>query len=548
MMGAESPVNRPTNSPAPRRTWLPDRRILLSAFFLFLTFEPLGLWGFATIALVPWFSVLATARTKREAVQQSFWLGILMSLLAFYWVAYVIHQFGGVPWVLAIIGLGLFSFIGQPQFAIGALGIRGLLFRIQNEQRGFAVLGLGLVGALFYAGLDWILPKLFVDTLGHALIHAPTLRQAADIGGPAFLTFLLLTANFAIYALWNRFRTRDEPAIWGAIRAAAPLAVVSVVALVAADRYGRYRIAQVAERLAAPKRTLQAAAIQANIGDLEKLASESGYRQASERVMRAYYDLSDDALKLSPKPEVLLWPETAYPSTFRSPETSDDFGRDKSMEDFVASRKVPIAFGGYDRDMKGLSYNAVFYLNPDGTDSRYTKTILIMFGEYIPGVDFFPALRQLFPMVGFFGRGPGSVIREVAGVKTQPVICYEVLFPNFVRDAVVQGAEVIFNFTNDSWFGPVGVPYYHLQLAAFRSIESRTPQFRATNTGFSALILPDGAITQRSKLYEPEIINATIPIIEPIPTLMLAWGDWFGKSAFALAFLVMGILAYRQRR
>jgi apolipoprotein N-acyltransferase len=144
-------------------------------------------------------------------------------------------------------------------------------------------------------------------------------------------------------------------------------------------------------------------------------------------------------------------------------------------------------------------------------------------------------------MVGFFGQGPGSVIREFAGIKTQPVICYEVLFPNFVRDAVAAGAEVIFNFTNDSWFGPVGAPYYHLNLASFRSIESRVPQFRTTNTGFSALILPDGEIVQRSALYAPEIMTSDVPVIEPIPTLMLAWGDWFGRTAFALSSLLLAI-------
>jgi len=276
--------------------------------------------------------------------------------------------------------------------------------------------------------------------------------------------------------------------------------ILAIVTLVATAFYGDYRIKQVADRLAHPKRKVVTAAIQANIGDIEKLSSEKGYRQATERVMRAYYDLSDEALKLTPKPEVLVWPETAFPSTFRSPETSDDFARDKEMESWVANRKVPLAFGGYDRDMHGRSYNAVFYLRPDGVDSRYTKTILIPFGEYIPGFELFPQFRKLFPMVGFFGKGPGSVIREIGGMKTQPVICYEVLFPSFTRDAVAAGAEVIFNFTNDSWFGPIGAPYYHLNLASFRSIETRVPQFRSTNTGFSALILPDGSIPRRSKL------------------------------------------------
>lgn len=519
----------------------PKRSILFSALLLFLVFEPLNFWWLATVALVPWFVFLTNSKNLKETVLQSLWLCFLFSVVTFSWVAYVVHQFGGLPWPLAIAALLLFGLIAQPQFYLGAIPLGMLLKRISHSERtdGWTLLGLGIVTALFYAGLDWCLPKLFVDTLGHSLFYAETLKQSADIGGPAFLTFILLIANIAAFTLYTRFKNRGEPTVWGALRSSLPIAIFTLATFIAANLYGDYRINQVASRLAQPKRKVVTAAIQANIGDIEKLASEKGYRQASERVMRAYYDLSDEALKLTPKPEVLVWPETAFPSTFRSPETSDDFARDKEMESWIANRKVPIAFGGYDRDMRGLSYNAVFYLRPDGTDTRYTKTILIPFGEYIPGFELFPQFRNLFPMVGFFGKGPGSVIREVSGMKTQPVICYEVLFPNFTRDAVAAGAEVIFNFTNDSWFGPIGAPYYHLHLASFRSIETRVPQFRSTNTGFSALILPDGSIPRKTKLYEPEIMNVEVPIIEPIPTLMLSLGDWFGKTALIISVLTL---------
>jgi apolipoprotein N-acyltransferase len=523
----------------------PDRRILLSTLFLFLTFEPFQLWPFAMIALVPWFSTLASAETRKEAIRQSFWLCFLFSVVTFYWIAYVIHEFGQVPWALAGIALLLFACVGQPQFYLAAVPLRFALRKLEAAKRSrisaLLVLGWGLVVALFYSGIDWTLPKLFVDTLGHSLVYKKALRQAADIGGPAFLTFLLLLPNIALYEAWRRYRSRGEPAIWGAVKTSSLLVLAAIGAWIWAPLYGEKRLAEVAAKLANPIRTVRLSAIQANIGDLEKLASERGYRQAAQRVMRSYYDLSDDAIRQKPRPDALLWPETAYPSTFRSPDTSDDFARDKEMESFVASRKMPIAFGGYDKDLHGRSYNAVFYLNPDGTDARYAKTILIPFGEYIPLGETFPWIKNLFPMVGFFGQGPGSVVREFAGLKTQPVICYEVLFPNFVRDAVQAGAEVIFNFTNDSWFGPVGAPYYHLNLASFRSIESRVPQFRTTNTGFSALILPDGEIVQRTALYTPEIMTSEVPVIEKIPTLMLAWGDWFGRTALALSALLLAI-------
>ncbi len=526
----------------------PNRFILLSAALLFLTFEPLALWWFSAIALVPWFLFLAEEKDPKTILKQSLWLCFLFSVITFSWVAYVVHQFGALPWPLAITALLLFGLIAQPQFYLGALPLSFLLKKITHTNCAWKVLGFSFVIALFYSGLDWCLPKMFVDTLGHSLFYATRLKQAADIGGPAFLTFLLLACNITVFTLISRFKKRGEPTVWGAVRVSTPLVIFAVALLFSAFFYGSYRLGQVGFRLAHPKKKAQFGVIQANIGDIEKLASEKGFREASERVMRTYYDLSNDALKLTPKPQALLWPETAYPSTFRSPESSDDFARDQSIEAYVTDRKIPLVFGGYDRDMRGQSYNAVFYLEPNGTDTRYTKTILIPFGEYIPGFEYFPKLRSLFPMVGFFGKGPGPIIREVAGIKTQPVICYEVLFPNFTRDAAIKGAEVIFNFTNDSWFGPIGAPYYHLHLASFRSIETRIPQLRSTNTGFSALILPNGEVAAKTKLYEPEIMNVEVPVIEPIPTLMLSLGDWFGKTALAVSLLVMGYLTWPLRK
>jgi apolipoprotein N-acyltransferase len=538
--------------------WRPDKRIWLSTALLFITFEPLHFWPAAAIALVPWLHLVATTKDRKTAFIQSFWLCLFFSVLTFSWVAYVVRTFGGVPLPLSILLLILFGTVGQPQFYLAALPLRAPLrkiagFRQEGPSEGphegkacsLTILGWAILSGLFYAGLDWTLPKIFVDTLGHSMIYASNLRQIADIGGPALLTFLLLLANLSIFTLFCRFKHRGEPAIWGALRSALPLLVVTLIAWIASDRYGAFRNRQVTERLGSPLKTKQVAAIQANIGDIEKLASERGFTEASERVMRSYFDLSDQALRLAPKPEIILWPETAYPSSFRSPHTSGDFARDKEVEGWSASRKSPLVFGGYDRDLLGKSYNSVFYLSPDGTDSRYAKSILIPFGEYIPGMESIPWVRDLFPMVGFFGKGPGSVIREIADLKTQPVICYEILFPNFTADAVRAGAEAIFNFTNDSWFGPHGAPYYHLNLAAFRSIETRIPQLRATNTGFSALILPNGEITSRTRLFEPEIMSVTLPVIEPIPTLILKWGDWFGKTALLLSSL--GLIALNPR-
>ena len=489
-------------------------------------------------------------------------MSFFMTIGAFSWVSSVLHEYAGIPLPVCVLGLLFYGTFAQPQFLLFAPFQKWIQDRQAKSPSEISVRTLALVAfalGLIYSGGDWLLPKLFVDTLGHALSRWENLRQIADIGGPALLTLLIYLVNYSLWDLFSRLARRNEPSAWPTLKSSGAVLVMTLLICGAATLYGMSRNLMIAELLKTPDRTLQLGVIQANIGDFDKIASETGVRGAGQKVMETFYSMSDQALLMNPKPEALIWPETSYPSTFRNPMNSEEFGRDRGVEAFVKSRGVPLLFGGYDRD-KVLDYNAFFYLAPnpqtDGDLQVYRKNILLMFGEYIPGADYFPWLKKAFPMVGFFGRGPGPQVLTIPTknlkfpeVKTSPVICYEVLFPNFVIDAVRRGSQLITNVTNDSWFGPYGEPELHLALSMFRSIESRVPQIRSTNTGISALILPNGEITQPTSLFEPTILNATVPIIRPVPTLMLKWGDWYGRVAVIAGLLILlGTLGVRRDR
>lgn len=545
--------------------WQFDWRTLMSAVLIVLAFPPYDLSFLVWICLIPWFFALQrradSVTPLKDSIVQGIWLSVWMSLLGFFWVGYVLKQFGNLPWPVAVVGLLLYSFIGQPQFYLFAriqqLAGKRLNSRVLAPRFSPArVLLLCVSVALTYAGLDWLIPKLFVDTMGHALYSAEYLRQIADLGGVPLLTFLVYLVNLSIWLGLMHFRNISLP-----MKRLIPLGAVAAALLVASFVYGMVRFNQVQTALESPLGHANMAVIQANIGDFDKVAAETGLRSASRRILSTYYAMSQEALRLDPAPQVIVWPETSYPSTFRTPMTSDEFTRDKQLERFVSESGVPLLFGGYDHS-EGLDYNAFFLLEPDPSDAVhsegklqiYRKNILLLFGEYIPGASQIPMLKRLFPQVGNFGRGPGPQVypvrlpfekRSQSRTSTQsdtplteinlaPVICYEVLFPSYVIEAARKGSQAIVNITNDSWFGPWGEPQLHLALSTFRTVETRLPQLRGTNTGISALVLPTGEITHPTDLFKPEILNVQVPVIQPIPTLMLLWGDWFAPVAFLL--------------
>ena len=103
-------------------------------------------------------------------------------------------------------------------------------------------------------------------------------------------------------------------------------------------------------------------------------------------------------------------------------------------------------------------YNAAFLVGPDGTTGAvYRKMHLVPFGEYVP-------LQSLLFFVGpiverrrILDFTPGHRSGAAAGGRhtASTAICYEVIYPNLMRQFVRDGSELLTTITNDAWYGPI---------------------------------------------------------------------------------------------
>ena len=101
--------------------------------------------------------------------------------------------------------------------------------------------------------------------------------------------------------------------------------------------------------------------------------------------------------------------------------------------------------------------------------------------------------------------------------------------------------------SNDAWFTahPQGAAL-HQAVAAFRSIETRLPQFRVTTNGYSAVIDATGTVIAGTRMGEQTLVIGDVPVRTPPRTLMVAWGDWVGRAA-ALWLALLATLAAGHR-
>jgi apolipoprotein N-acyltransferase len=121
------------------------------------------------------------------------------------------------------------------------------------------------------------------------------------------------------------------------------------------------------------------------------------------------------------------------------------------------------------------------------------------------------------------------------------VICYEVIFPNLVREFVAQGATVMATITNDAWFGDSSAPYQHFAMVVFRAVENRTAFARSANTGISGLIDPSGRIVQATPIFTEQAVIGHLPLRQTM-TFYTRYGDVFAYAC-AIITAVFGIAA-----
>jgi apolipoprotein N-acyltransferase len=293
-------------------------------------------------------------------------------------------------------------------------------------------------------------------------------------------------------------------------------------------------------RLPEPDASFTTLLVQASVSNKEKLSAELG-KGHREAIFQRYRYLTTEAIKANPERKIdfTLWPETAFPyllgDWFKASEQS------LALAEFVRGQQVPLLTGAYSVDMHSkLITNSLFVLDQNGktVPPQYSKSILLAFGEFIPGESYFPDIRKWLPATGHFarGNGPGPLL-ELNGFKMGAQICYESLFPAFSRGLSQLGAQFIVNVTNDSWYGTWQEPYQHMYMTLARGVEFRRPVLRVTNTGISTVSLASGEILAQSPMQQSWSGVYDVPYrLQPQPTFyqnnfwlvpILLWGCLF---------------------
>src|SRR5262249_46972304 len=256
-------------------------------------------------------------------------MAVAFELAVFGWFAHAIEVYTGTPEIVALVLLVVMAPLLQPQLLALALA------RHVAPRPRAAGGGGPLAGAVAWVGTEWACPKLFGDTLGYGLWPCAWMRQAADVAGVPGLTLALLLGNECALAA-ARALAGAEPR-----RAVVPTAgLVTLVLALSGDGALRERTFAAHPPGDAPAR---AGIVQADIARYGPLAARRGTFGAVRTILDAYFVLSAKLLRRSPL-DLIVWPETVYPTTFGSPKSAEGAAFDRDIARFVARNGVPLVF------------------------------------------------------------------------------------------------------------------------------------------------------------------------------------------------------------
>ncbi|MCD7740934.1 MAG: apolipoprotein N-acyltransferase [Ruminococcus sp.] len=287
---------------------------------------------------------------------------------------------------------------------------------------------------------------------------APAILLSASLFGCRFTSLLILAANGLIYLSLVRLA---EAKLKSALAS-----LLGVTLLVSSALLGGSQQAYYLNSISVSSDSITVMAAQLDCEGEEK--SNMSADEAAQKYSQLIRTNLNDKISL------VFLPETAVHTSF-----SPDSSAFSSLLGLTERENITI-FSGCFFEENTDKFNSIVSLIGDKGECVYKKHFLVPFGEYTPfHSDLKAADKTCYPYVR-------------NSVALASCICIESIFSDSLRECVLNGANLIYIPTNDSWFGDSFARHAHYLHSKMRAIECSRFVIRASNCGISAIISPTG--------------------------------------------------------
>ena len=570
---------------------------LLQALSISNSVLPFGSPFIALFALVPMYYAFYKADTYRKGFWIFFVQTITVHIFSSSWLAnfhgYAIFTLGasalGTGLLGGITGLVLHFFPAQIK----------KISRLEQDGGSHPFL---MPGRILWFCASWVFWEWIKSTgilaypwgtVSMAAYRWKIFTQIADITGVWGITFLFtLFSSVLAEGLWLlvRIRPSQNPSAMALSFKGCAKFMFAMFLISGVYGFFQYVIPRT------PIKTMNTVIVQQN-ADPWEAGDRKSIMYSTELTEKALNELSEKG----DKADLVLWSEGTLNRLF--PDSVDFysyFPDEESLSEFIERMKVPFIIGASALvDPYKLRYTntSVLYDRKGTFSGFYSKMHLVPFAEQIPladnplmswfmknvvgmGSSMAPGKQTVLfniPLVNNMAQPDEAPLeynmpsfslieldkngfadidkayRYIKNPERNPMatvtfstpICFEDAFPDVCRKLFAAGSEVFLNITNDSWSKTAAAEYQHFIAASYLSIEFRTSLVRCCNSGYSAVVGPNGKILADMDIFERDAITFSVPIYERKTTVFAAFGDWFAYTVILCMALYFALEAYR---
>ena len=462
----------------------------LIALFYVSGFEPFGLVIAPLFCLAYLFYFALNHSPKKTAIFY-YLFGFFCFSIGLYWLYISIHIVSGAPLWLAILLIGVLSGVMALFYCLVGFIIS---YAYQLFKSKYLVLTLlapaiwtlsELLRGYAFTGFPWL-------TIGYS--QSSTFLSAwAPIGGVYLVSFIV--SLIAGYCLLISSKIRPL------------LSLFSVLIIIGSSFF--IRPIEWTERV---DKEFSVALVQGAVAQEKKWLTAEFTRTLT---------LYRNSLLNLENTNLVIWPEVAIPAYAENVKGYLD-----ELEGILKQQNIDLLMLGINTKGKnGEVFNSVITLG--GDDRVYHKRHLVPFGEYFPVPKF---IREWLQKMKLPHRdiSIGPEVQEMLKLDQYFIatsICYEDIFGDELLDYQPL-ANVLVNVTNNAWFGESIASSQHFQMSRMRAIETGRYLLRSTNTGITAIVMPDGNIQEELEPYNFSILKGNFyPMKDETP--YSRFGDLF---------------------
>ncbi len=360
-------------------------------------------------------------------------------------------------------------------------------------------------------------------SLGNSFATAPWLVQYISLTGMLGITFWIVLSAWLLYSKTPRY-------------------VILLVLLVPpAGSLIRYAVHQ-----PEPVDEIEVLIMQPNYDSYLHL---SGYPDVITP-LEELLELTSDAI--TPGTRAVFWPENSIKALIVQGYPGES---DRLIRKYVRNWDVPLIAGSsflrrYDpgteppviRGHYGGKpfniYNSALGFRTDGSLEFYKKAKLVPMVERFPFVHTFSRLDRFdwidWSDVAMFGKGITPDMFNIDGYDVPALICYDSVYPDWVRRFVNQDAAFLVVITNDGWWGNTSGHIQHYEFARLRAVETGRTVLRSANNGLSGVIHANGDVAVKTEYWTRDLFTYAVPVYEH-KTFYVRYGDWIGWLCLLLS-------------